>query len=254
MPSPFPGMNPFLEHADIWQDFHGRFIPAAAEEIGRQVRPAYIVKIDQNVYVHELPEGERRLLGRPDVYLTEEEGSAVADSSPSTATIAPPVRARLLPLTITEREGFIEILDGSNQKLITAIELLSPANKTTGSDRDQYLAKRNLYLDTGVHLVEIDLLRSGRRVRLHPTPQGDYCVIVSRAEDRPNAGVWPIGLRDPLPLVPIPLRGRGEAPLALQSVLNRVYDAAGYADYIYKRPPQPPLSSSDKQWAEALLK
>jgi Protein of unknown function (DUF4058) len=71
MPSPFPGMNPYLEREAAWHDFHERFIPAAAEEIGRQVRPAYIVRIDENVYVHELPEGDRRLLGRPDMYVVE---------------------------------------------------------------------------------------------------------------------------------------------------------------------------------------
>lgn len=56
MPSPFPGINPYLEQEDAWNGFHERFIPAAAEEIGRQVEPAYIVKIEQNAYVHEIVE------------------------------------------------------------------------------------------------------------------------------------------------------------------------------------------------------
>src|SRR5439155_18245176 len=102
MPSPFPGMNPYLEHEDAWNDFHERFIPAAAEEIGRQVRPAYIVKIDQNVYVNELPEGERRLLGRLDVYLVEGSGKETADTTTSAAALAAPARAQLVTLTVTE--------------------------------------------------------------------------------------------------------------------------------------------------------
>ena len=55
MPSPFPGMNPYLEQEDVWDDFHGRFIPIAAEWIGAQVQPAYIVKMGMNVYIHEPP-------------------------------------------------------------------------------------------------------------------------------------------------------------------------------------------------------
>ncbi|MCI0361325.1 MAG: DUF4058 family protein [Planctomycetaceae bacterium] len=254
MSSPFPGMNPFLEQEDVWSDFHGRFIPAAAEEIGKQVRPAYIVKIDRNVYVHELPEGERRLLGRPDIYVAEgaKEAGPVTSSS---ATLAAPARAQLVPLTITERQGFIEIRDGVNRSLITAIELLSPANKEHGSDRDQYLAKRNRYLDTGVHLVEIDLLRGGPRLPLHPPPKGDYCVMVSRAEERPNVDCWPIRLRDALPAIPIPLRAAdGSVPLNLQAVVHRVYDAAGYGDYIYKFDPNPRLSPDDQRWAAGVLK
>src|SRR5438270_10953148 len=105
MPSPFPGMNPYLEHEDAWHDFHERFIPAAAEEIGRQVRPAYIVKIDQNVYVHELPEGDRRLLGRPDVYVIEGSGKETADATTLSTALASTARAQRDSLTITERDG-----------------------------------------------------------------------------------------------------------------------------------------------------
>src|SRR4051794_37770421 len=54
MPSPFPGMNPYLEQEDVWHDFHERFLPTAAEVIGAQVQTGYIVKIDEHVYVHEL--------------------------------------------------------------------------------------------------------------------------------------------------------------------------------------------------------
>ena len=67
MPSPFPGMDPYLEQEDAWHDFHERFMPLAAELIGAQVMPAYIAKIDQHVYIRELPAEERRLIGRGDV-------------------------------------------------------------------------------------------------------------------------------------------------------------------------------------------
>jgi hypothetical protein len=254
MPSPFPGMNPYLEREGSWHDFHERFIPTAAEEIGRQVRPAYIVRIDENVYVHELPEGNRGLLGRPDLYVVEGWAKKTAAVSDSPATLAAPARAQLVPLTVTERDGFIEIRDGEDRRLITAIELLTPWNKEPGSDRNQYLTRRSRYFDTNVHLVEIDLLRGGPRLPLHPPPKGDYCVIVSRAEERPEVGVWPIQLRERLPVIPIPLRTPDRAAqLDLQAILNRVYDAAGYGDYIYRREPEPPLSAEDERWAREIV-
>ena len=70
MPSPFPGMNPYLEQDDVSHDFHERFLPAAAEVIGAQVQPDYIVKIDEHVYIHELAVESRRLLGRADLGVT----------------------------------------------------------------------------------------------------------------------------------------------------------------------------------------
>lgn len=254
MPSPFPGMNPYLEQDDTWHDFHQRLIPLVAEEIGRQVRPAYIVKVEQNIYVHELPEGQRKLLGRPDIYLAEGVGKKGSEAADSSVALMAPARAQLLPLTVTERDAFIEVRDRVERRLITAIELLSPSNKASGSDRDQYLAKRNRYLETGVHLVEIDLLRGGPRLPLHPQPKSDYCVMVSRAEDWPDVGVWPIGLRERLPIIPIPLRAPdAAAKLDLQAALHHVYDAAGYGDYVYARHPQPPLSEDDKKWAAEII-
>ena len=65
MPSPFPGMNPYLEQEDVWHDFHERFIPLAATLLGAQLRPRYIVKIDEHIYVHEMVEDSRRWLGEP---------------------------------------------------------------------------------------------------------------------------------------------------------------------------------------------
>jgi hypothetical protein len=251
MPSPFPGMNPFLEQEDVWSDFHNRFIPVAAEAIGSQVQPAYIVKIDQNVFVQE-PEGDEKVLGRPDVYVAEDT-SGLPLGVGGVALVAP-TKARLVPAVTADKDLFIEIRDGKDRKLVTAVELLSPSNKEHGSTREQYLSKRNTYFKSGVHLVEIDLLRGGPRMPLAPKPSGDYCIVVSRAQDRPEADVWSIQLRDPLPTIPIPLRpDDGDAHLNLQEILNRVYDAAGYENYIHRTAPEPALRVEDRDWADQLL-
>jgi hypothetical protein len=252
MPSPFPGMNPYLEQEGVWSDFHNRLIIAAAEAIGSQVRPAYIVKIDQNVFVEESGENGRQMVGRPDLFLEE-----VSRESPvrvGGVAVAEPTRAVIVPAIAPERDPFIEIRDLDSRKLITAIELLSPPNKEHPATRAQYLAKRTTYFKSDVHFVEIDLLRGGARMPLAPRPSKDYCVVVSRAKDRPEVDVWSFALREQLPAIPIPLRaGDGDAHLKLQDVLNRVNDAAAYELYIYEGQPQPPLMKEDQQWANEVL-
>jgi hypothetical protein len=134
MPSLFPGMNPYIEQDDIWHDFHERFLPAAAEAIGFQVQPDYIVKIDEQVYVHELPAGSRHLLGRADLAVTPTYPAHEPRQS-AVGLLDAPARVRL-PAVDIESESFIEIRDRRSRELVCVVELLSPANKRPGPDRD----------------------------------------------------------------------------------------------------------------------
>ena len=205
MPSPFPGMDPYIEATRQWRNFHSRYVPALAEALFVGLPDRYIVKVAEDVYLHELSADERRLIGRPD------------------------------------RERW---------SVVTVIELLSPTNKAVGSDRTAHLAKRQQWQEGPAHFVEVDLLRDGPRLPLDGLPTCDFYALVSRVEDRPRVGVWPIGLRDPLPIVPIPLTfGDADVPLDLRAAFNRVYDGAGYARYLYSYPLDPLLSPEDAAWA-----
>jgi hypothetical protein len=109
-------------------------------------------------------------------------------------------------------------------------------------------------LSSAVHFVEIDLLRGGRRMPLENRRNCDYSVLVSRAEDRPRAGFWPIRLRERLPIVPIPLQPKDpDARIDLQEVLHHVYDVTGYDDFIYSGRPSPELSAKDAIWARTFV-
>jgi Protein of unknown function (DUF4058) len=207
MPSPFPGMDPYLEAR--WHDFHERFLPYAAAHLARQVLPRYIVLIDENVYDPELDE---------------------------------------------ERESFLGVFDREGRQLVTVVELLSPTNKRPGDNRERYLAKRAEVTNSPAHLVEIDLLRCPQPMPAADRPACVYSVLVSRAGQRPRAGFWPIGLRDPLPTVPVPLRdGDPDARLDLHAVLDRVYDDAGYEHFLYDAEPEPRLTAADMVWAHQLI-
>jgi hypothetical protein len=248
MPSPFPGMNPYVERPSVWHDFHESFMPLVREILTAQVLPRYFVRIDEQMYIHELAAAERRFVGRGDIL-----ASALTPSSSPAVTAGSLLEAPLevgVPAVDSETLSYLEIRDRDSRELVTVVELLSPSNKYAGPDREQYLAKARQLQRSWVHFVEIDLLRGGPRMPWLDMPACDYCVVVSRVERRPRAGFWPIRLRDRLPEIPIPLRrGDADARVDLQQVLHRIYDAAGYAYHIYSGPPEPPLSAEDADWA-----
>ena len=252
MPSPFPGMNPYLEHPGVWHDFHQGFIPRIRDALAAQIRPVYLAKIDDHIYIHELSADKRVLVGRPDVSVSKSHGSGgVATAS---RVVTAPAHGHIPPAVDRLHESFIEIRDRETREVVTVIELLSPTNKTHGSDREQYLGKRNVLLASNTHAVEIDLLRGGERAPVGEMPVCDYVVMVSRSYERPRVELWPVALSDPLPTIPIPLRlGDHDATIDLKRLLDEQYDAAGYEDYIYDSPPVPPLAAKDKAWADQLL-
>ena len=253
MPSPFPGMNPYLEQEAVWHDFHERFLPAAATSLVPQFRPKYIVLIDENIYLHDLPAVERRPLGRPDLSVTRGESIANTMRAGALGVLEAPAHV-LLPEEDVESLSYLKILDRVSGELITVVELLSPMNKRPGDHRSQYLSKRSIVRQGPAHLVEIDLLRGGRPLPAEDRPDCIYSVLVSRADRRPRADFWPIGLRDPLPTIPVPLRPEdGDARLDLQALLDRIYDESGYEDFLYKHEPDPPLAGDDAAWARSFL-
>src|SRR6267142_1587081 len=230
MPSPFPGMNPFLEQTDAWEDFHSNFLTHAQEVLSAQVGPNYVVKIEVRLLLHELSAQERGFIGKADVGVaatTKREAVNLTAANPA------PVQLRL-PAVEVEKHRSLEIRDRRNRRIVTAIELLSPSNKNPGSDRDDHLAKRRQVLASQTHFVEIDLRRGGSRPSLPELPPCAYYALVSRYEDRPRLGFWPIGLSDALPVIPIPLSPPDpDVLLDLKVVLDRAYDAPDYGKYIY---------------------
>jgi hypothetical protein len=254
MPSPFPGMNPYLEHEDAWHNFHTMFPTAAVIQLTPLVGTGYYLKTDENVYIHELPEGERRLLGRPDVFVGQRQTGPTAGSLAVGGTLtAAPQRLRL-PAVDVERVPFVEIRDRRNHRLVTVIELLSPANKKPGGDRLMYESKRAALLARPTHFVEIDLLRGWRRMPPAEQGAGDYGVLVSRSQDRPAVDWYSIGLREPIPTILIPLEpDTPPVPFDLQAVIHGLYDGCGYDRFMYETEPDPLLKPEDAAWARGVL-
>ncbi len=252
MPSPFPGMNPYLEQPGVWSDFHSGFIGQLQEQLADQLLPRYLVLAEEQVFLHEVEQPKARLVTRPDISVVAPRMQSVGELS-STAVIEAPTTIELEEFHDERTETHLEIIDRVRRHVVTVIEVLSPTNKTPGPDRDQYLNKRRNLTRGGVNFVEIDLLRGGKRAT-EPLSPCDYVVGVIRAHSWNRIGVWPIRLRGALPSIPIPLKsGEADAKLDLQAALDRRYDRIGYAHFIYDRDPEPPLSPEDAAWAKSLI-
>jgi hypothetical protein len=252
MPSPFPGMDPYLEGA-LWTTVHFSLSAEIVRQLAPKLRPRYLV-LPAERFVMETPESVAvsTVDMYPDVSVAEAR-SVVASVQETAIAPAPLELATIVPTPIPHVT--IEIRDTANRQLVTAIEVLSPTNKR-GEGRQEYLAKRRLILLSTAHLLEIDLLRQGQRVPMQqPLPAAPYFIFLSRAEKRPITEIWPISLRDQLPVIPIPLLpGDQDVALDMQQVFTITYELLGYDLAIdYTQAADIPLPEADVAWAETLL-
>jgi hypothetical protein len=253
MPSPFPGMNPYLEQDGLWPDVHHRLISEIATQLAAKVQPDFFVNIGQDVYLRIADSAERDLFGKPDVAIAELRRSTSGVSKAALATPAGIPGVIDLPV-IKDELGMIEIQERDSERVVTVIELLSPSNKYAGRDYEQYLAKRIGYLSSGAHFIEIDLLRGGPRMPCEGMPLCDYVVLLSRTEHRPNVELFPFGVRQEIPPVPVPLNdSHADVMLDLHDAIDTVYDEALYGLRIYRRQPRPLLKPADREWAAELI-
>jgi len=251
MPSPFPGMNPYLERAGVWRKFHHHFITTAMTHLAAQLDPRYLVDIETQLYIHE-PPADRRFRDTADGSVADSSSRASQSGGAAPAAVAP-VYVTILDEVEIEKVHSVLIRDADGNEVVTVVELLSRSNKYAGPDREQYLRKRTELIRSGTSLVELDLLRGGPRMPPDDMPTCDYCAVVSRVEERPRLGVWPWRLREPMPTIPVPLRQGEAAWLDLKAVLDRLYDEGYYERSAYARPPEPRLSPDDAAWAAQFL-
>ncbi|MCW5852200.1 MAG: DUF4058 family protein [Anaerolineae bacterium] len=259
MPSPFPGMDPYLE-GYLWPDVHLSLIYKLKQLLVPVLRPKYTVRVEISLYADPVPEGEIGV-SYPDVdVLLSQSGVSIIGSleEPESFSQGPLTPATLTIPLITPREVHVpslEIRDTSGNLLVSTIEILSPVNKR-GPNLTHYRRKRLRLHDAGVHLLELDLLRRGQRPIVHPRlPETSYLIALTRA-GRGVTHLWPIGLRDRLPVVPLPLKEEDDdVALDLPAVLNAVYDDSAYNLSInyHEPPPPPPLSSEDQVWVASLV-
>jgi hypothetical protein len=207
MPSPFPGMDPYLEAPDIWPDFSHSLVVGISRTLNRSLPRSYY---SQTTFLSEI--------------------------------------------------NSVEIRDASKHELVPVIVIVSPSNKRGSRDCTWFLDKQGEILSTNVSLVQIHLLRHGRRLLAgnpalnRAAADHSYLIALNSSRQRLSWHLYPVGLRERLPIVPIPVDTL-EVPLDLQFVVNKAYDEGPYwrGAVNYDRAPSPPLSDADAAWAAELI-
>jgi hypothetical protein len=248
-------MDPYLE-GELWQEFHETLAGQIRAQLLKVLPPQYVALLAKRYVLHRpavglmsLPEDHRVIY--PDVHVAQTPRINEAAVTYEVQAVTQPA-ARLASLISEEVPVMsVEVRDVANRRLVTVIEILSPVNKM-GDGAMEYVEKRTALMETSVHLLEIDLLRRGGRVIFETDPPpADYYVYLSRFTERPYTDIWPVGLRDRLPVLPVPLLPPdADVRLDLQQAVNACYDLVHYErllDYTVP-PPPPPLSESDAVW------
>ena len=261
MPSPFPGMDPYLE-GYLWPDVHHRLATQISDQLMPMLRPRYVARIEIQVVQDATPEAEIGIM-YPDVEVVRAQqhghelppasigvGAGTAEALPITPT------SLSVPLLDVEvRLAAVEIRDTAHNRLVTSVEILSPVNKREPG-LSKYREKRRQLHAADVHILEIDLLRRGQRPLVHPRiPPSAYRITLIRAAAR-CADIWSLRLQDALPIVPVPLRAPdADVPLDLATAFTAIYDRAAYdlsLNYA-ESPPPPQLSAEEQVWVRQRL-
>lgn len=257
MPSPFPGVDPYLEDPLLWPGFHQRLITHIEEALNASLPKHYAANMQERVYVDL---SHRSIY--PDIVVTEHTPPQVKEVATQ------PYAALELPWAVAWqdeplREVFVEIVAlNEPARVVTVVEVLSFANKEPHSDsRSQYRKKQAELLHSPANLVEIDLLRSGEHTVAPPWAvlrrrgTWDGLISVHRAYTGAQCEVWPVYLRQPLPSLHIPLAAPDpDVVLDFQTLYNQCYAAGPYARRVdYARPPTVPLTPADAAWAAQVV-
>jgi hypothetical protein len=249
-------MDPFIEMEE-WPDFHGAMIFALRGQLAPQLRPRYVVRAETRVYLERAFQEPETF--QPDVRIVKSAkgGGRTGESHRSQSALLEPA---LFDIPVPEefREHYLVIRDRDQREVVTVIEVLSPGNKKPGSmGFREYYAKRDELLSQHVHLMEVDLLRGGRRpASIQPLASStDYCAFTHRLELRPKAQVLQWTVRDPLPVVAVPLaHGDRDVEMNLQAAFEEAFEGGEYDVTIdYSARLKPPVRKGDAQWLRQLL-
>lgn len=224
MPSPFPGMDPYLEHPKLWPAFQHQLLACLYQILLPGLVDRYRARVGTRTYVSEMP---------------------------------------LFTSIIRDEytEEFIEIRTRTDNRLVTLLEVVSPANKTTPAGRQAYLDKRKEAVAQKAGVVEIDLVMQGKPTLTYSRdglPEFDHAVSVTRATAPDRYEIYTATVAKRLPKFKLPLAPDDrDALLDLQAAFARAYDLGGFAssiDYKGQPPPDVPLTDTHKAWVDELLK
>ncbi|GAB4461198.1 MAG: DUF4058 family protein [Armatimonadaceae bacterium] len=263
MPKVFPGMDPYLETSILWRGFHNAYAYLLHVQLNQSLPEGFLATNEVRVYVSA---PRQSLIPDVSIFATATVRQPGSRSSGSSGlAVAERIDAPEIIQGEEQEEAYVVVYDNrrGEMEVVAVIEILSPTNK---NDRNEghhlYRRKQRQTCEGGIHLLEIDLLRSGAYTVRVPEEvvrsQGDWDYLVTLFDaTAPSAWIfWRVNLRNHLPALLLPLT-HDVAPvrLDLQAALDRYFDENRVTAAIdYSAEPVPPLSPEDSQWATSLLR
>jgi predicted transcriptional regulator len=221
MPSPFPGMDPYLEDERLWPAFQHHLVHALHQLLLPGLMDRYRARITQRHYVSE---------------------------------------QALFTSVIREEhtEALIEIRQRADGRLVTLLEVISPANKISDAGRQAYLARRHEARSAKANLVEVDLVLQGAALfdySREGLPAWDYAVFVSRAAQPDRYEIFAASLPKRLPKFRLPLAADDrDTVIDLQAAFARAFDQGDFAKQInYDLDPATKLGDENRDWLRQRL-
>jgi hypothetical protein len=247
-------MDPYLE--DHWEDVHTALIGYVRDALQPQLSEDLIARMEEKVYIEDESEIQLR---KPDVRVVEDPPPWQPRSGESsTAVLDEPIV--LEPIGDPIRQRSVLIYDALGKRIVTAIEILSPWNKTAGKPLEEYLKKREKYVNSATNLIEIDLLRTGDwtrmigRYHVPPRYRTTYRVTIEQSDGK-GPFLYPIPMDARLPTIKIPLRAQdAPAKLNLQELLDKAYQMGRYNRIDYSQPCWPPPKPEERAWFDGAIK
>ena len=223
MAGPFPGMDPYLERADIWPAVQRHLVAALFQQLLPALVENYRARVGIREYTAETP---------------------------------------LFTSVLREQfaEEFVEIHARSDGRLVTVLEVISIANRATAAGRHAIRAARAAALAYHANVVEIDLLTQGdaptpeARAGLHGR---DYAVTVTRGATPGRLEVYAVAAHERLPRFRFPLAPSERDPVVdLQRALDKASDRGDFSaltDYTTGLPAAVRLAGDARDWAERVV-
>ena len=260
MPSPFPGMGPYLEHPAVFPGLHNRLIVVLSELLQAALPAPYYAEIGERVWV----EVSQRFIEPDGIVLRPDTGPTGGRAGRNGRTPGyRPMVAACPTRSSASRSWKSSLLVRALERLVTAIEFLSPSNKTPGErGRELYLRKQRDTRQPGApgrdRFAPRGRSHDGGAARTAPSQVGpfDYHESVHRSDRFEDYLVYPIRLEERLPAIGIPLlHDDPDVPLDLQALLDRIYDNGPYRHRIRyaEAVPVPPLRPDQAAWAAAVI-
>jgi len=221
MPSPFPGMDPFLEEDKLWPVFQHHFVASLFQILLPNLIDRYRARVGQRCYVTEMP---------------------------------------LFTSIIREQhsEEFIEVRQRSDNRLVTLVDVVSPTNKLKTEGRAAYLERRRDARMQNASIVEIDLVMQGEPMLDYSRdglPEWDYAITVTRCAQPERYEIYTSTLQKRLPRFKLPLAADDrDTVVDLQAAFARCYDQSGLGAQVdYQKPPTCVTEEEDRRWLHDLL-